>query len=506
MRYRLLGLVLVASLAGFAAQARAGTEAILIGGDGVHEILDAAADGAGGQYVVYRSGAGPYALSVQYANSLGAAVWGPVLVAPPGNVSDASVHRLSSGDLMVTYLTSSPTGNSLFAQPVAPPRTLFGTHISAIQPAGPSGPAKPLGQVVAVHGVVGLGDGVVVLAQGVGLPAHEWLFRVDAAGNPLWSRDAGTFDGAWSTPRLCLTPFGESVVVRPAAQLLAQKYDGAGRPMWNGGSDLVATSVSGSKIAVEVSCDAGGNTLLTWQDRRRGPAALDQFVQRLSPTGQVAWPDGVEVQRDVEAGNIAIAADDSGGAFLAMLRRTPLEQVPSSTARRLFVAHLSNVGLGGFAATRMDPATTVSQRGAHLAADGRGGVFVEWRTDPAIASNTLACLGLRWLDGSVTSAWGTDPTRTGQCNASEALDRLSVQGGQVALLWSDPRSGHTNVYRWTSPAAGVLGAPAPPTPAASAPAPAPILPNKAALQPEPRGLLPAPPPGATLKAPSFAPR
>lgn len=153
-------------------------------------------------------------------------------------------------------------------------------------------------------------------------------------------------------------------------RVYAQHIDRDGTPQWHADGIRVGGPAEYEQQLPTLCTDGVGGAIVVWRD------SLVR-AQHLSATGELLWgPDAIEVTNlALQAGWIAVAPDDSGGAIIAWVdwAGTPL----SMRLNRVDAAGNRRWGEAGLALA--SPMSEPYFPAAAAAPDGAGGLLLSWR-------------------------------------------------------------------------------------------------------------------------------
>jgi hypothetical protein len=169
--------------------------------------------------------------------------------------------------------------------------------------------------------------------------------------------------------------------------ILAQRIDGDGKPIWNAGKApaVVAASNGAERAAVVVSDGEGGAIVVfEWED---AAGDTDVMAQRISADGEVLWNGGQQAA-DVASGTAlercpVAVPDGQGGALVAFEFEFPEGEYKGDVD--IAAQRISGDGVrlwnGGERSTILSSAPAIERRPVAVA-DGSGGVIVAFEFEP----------------------------------------------------------------------------------------------------------------------------
>ncbi|MEO5988854.1 MAG: FlgD immunoglobulin-like domain containing protein [Candidatus Eisenbacteria bacterium] len=418
---------------------------------------NAVSDGVGGLLVAWTDTRSDSAdIYVQRMTGGGVAAWATNGVLACGALSDqdqASVASDGSGGAIVAWrdLRDGPTGD-LYAQHVTASGSIAWAQNGVKVCGAPNEQANP------VLVPDGFGGAVIIWEDnrsGVAIYAQ----RLRADGRPMWAADGVRLSNDTSPqfePTACSDGFGGAIVgwAQQSASgydVVAQGVDIQGGKRW-GVAGVAVCTAAGNQVHAQLVSDNAGGAVICWEDYRSGTA--DIYAQRLNlygltyfnangtpactVTGDQRWP---QLATDGASGAIMTWQDERAGEGDLYAQRWS----GSSGARLWSVA-------GEIVCNAPGP-----QQFASITRDGNGGAIITWedgRNGPSdIFAQRLSPLGARqWGTGGllVSSAPGS------QYQPVVAPDEDSV----VVIVWTDQRTGGSDLYAQGIPFAITLDAPA----------------------------------------------
>jgi hypothetical protein len=434
--------------------------------------IDAAPDGAGGMFVVWRDQRrGPSFNDVYGTHLLSDGSIAPgwsangVVLSASGTASRLSAMADGSGGLLVAWLdgpTLQGRLQSVSATGILRPGfPANGKSLTSINVGGPSG----------IH-LLAVGDGAgglyvqwnayngaldalqLVRLDGSGSLATGWTGPVIVGGSAFafgrpWGhvglmRDpaGGVFTG--EIVRVEDEPIGGSSYGRLQRTLASSAAGASAFLAPNGHDGTPAGHMTVEQMAY--APDGTGGVFAGWSIG--GPLGPAKYMQRYLVNGSGAWPFATTAPVSQ-----VLAADGGGGVFLAgaplgldrieLHRRLEDGSVPAGWASGYVVSASGNYASTGLTASA-------------------GLAFVAWSNGGA-GSNDLRASA---VSPAGTLAPGWNPGGDAVCTAAgdQILDRMLEDGaGGTLLVWRDLRAGNTDVYASlllaTGPAAALLGVP-----------------------------------------------
>lgn len=216
----------------------------------------------------------------------------------------------------------------------------------------------------------------------------------------------------------------------------AQWVDGSSHVRW-GSSGISVASSAGNQTYPSVSPDGSGGIVVAWQDESSG----DVYAQHLGPAGERSGPSAGTIicSASGEQSRILSSPDGAGGAVFVWVDRR------NGSNTDIYAQRMSAAGLLLWASNGVPVTTATGNQSAHcIVGDGAGGVVVVWQDTRNGFTNTD--LFAQALNGSGLPRW----TVNGVSVVSQPLNQYSpvadTSGGRIVVVWSDSRSGGTDVY------------------------------------------------------------
>jgi hypothetical protein len=205
---------------------------------------------------------------------------------------------------------------------------------------------------------------------------------------------------------------GAILVFADGGQVRAQRISPDGEVLWGADGVPIPSSVD-PPWALRAVADGSGGALVAWlecaPDQTTG---CDVFAQRLDGGGGLLWEAaGVQVS-DAATLGFDVAADGSGGAYVAWSERVTCVQRIDASGAPLWEA-------GALPCTSLLSADPTA--GPRLLPDGAGGVFLAWQSHPQ------------------TSAWGAQ--RLGPTGAFLWSETFAAGAGEDVQLVADASGG-----------------------------------------------------------------
>lgn len=284
-----------------------------------------------------------------------------------------------------------------------------------------------------------------LLVQLPGGPSSSFFFVVDWTKRDPQNVPVTAAGQVFVTPRCVSDAAGGSIVVHTdGLDILAQRVDATGTPLWGTGG-VVVCGVDGKQVAPEICADGAGGAIVVWTDRRPGANGLiDLYAQRLNALGVPQWTaTGVPVCTATGAEtNYRLVPDGAGGMFLVWNDTrgggNVFAQRIDSTGTALWLADGIQVGTGGSF--------------PQIIRDGGTGCIVAWKV------GTTALRALR-LDAAGLPLWAPAgvPVISGLSGTVNEFDLGADGAGGGVFAWEAPST--TLRVQRIDPAGALLWAP-----------------------------------------------
>lgn len=286
------------------------------------------------------------------------------------------------------------------------------------------------------------GGAIITWYDGRGTDTDIYAQRVDAGGSVRWSGDGVVLCSAqgpqWD-PVITRDGSGGAIVAwyearfDTAADIYAQRVDGAGTPRWSTNGVPICTEVNG-QVTPSITTDENGGAVVVWMDFRNGVVEL--FAQRIANAGATLWTaNGVLVC--VGSGfqyAPAMIPDGTGGAIITW------HDFRSGMVSDIFAQRIIGVGIRQWPAGGAIVSNAAGyQYRPQVASDGTSGAIICWYDYRGGVASDIYALRLS-PDGN--PLW----TPNGVLISGALNDQLfpSIVGdgrGGAFLAWQDLRNG-----------------------------------------------------------------
>ncbi len=273
--------------------------------------------------------------------------------------------------------------------------------------------------------------------------ADLYVQRVNAAGVPQWTANGvkvlSDFNGGGDLAAIGDGSGGAFLVWAVSdptddGNIFAGHVDGAGAVPagWSTAGVAVCTDPNG-QYSPMVAADGSGGCYVVWQDDRG--VSNEIYGQHLNGSAAVQWTaDGVSLTGG-NAGYTPSICTDGAGGFIAFW----------NTATAILGQHFDATPAEQWTAGGATVATGVSAVTEVMALpDPAGGAYLMWRDISGL--NTV--LRAQRVDGSGAPQWTSGGVSVCAATGDRYVeDAFAENGGGLALLWEDERSGmHTDLY------------------------------------------------------------
>lgn len=279
----------------------------------------------------------------------------------------------------------------------------------------------------------------------------------------LFSSTAITLHGQWSTSpndntAVCresgdqtapmIVPDGQGGTIiawqdarNGATDILAQRLDAYGIPMWEE-DGLVVCGATGAQNIAGLVPDGTGGAFVVWRDWRSVNA--DVYAQRLDAAGAGQWgTDGFPIATTPEDQREVTATSDGTGGLLIVWSDSTGTSGFDIKAQRLSPDGIPQWGTGGIAIS----AATGDQTHPGVAGDGNGGAFITWE-DERDAGVSLKDIYAQRVRPEGVAAWTTDGIPVCTVGEDQWFPHPVADGpAHVIIFWEDGRTaGSVDIY------------------------------------------------------------
>ncbi|MBN2071172.1 MAG: T9SS type A sorting domain-containing protein [Candidatus Krumholzibacteriota bacterium] len=262
--------------------------------------------------------------------------------------------------------------------------------------------------------------------------------RIDSAGNTLWTAGGvnagpyivGTYDESNATTVLTGDGAGGAIMVwyretdGLIRDIVAQRIDAAGNPVWQGGILLNPDSVVQRRLAIVT--DGSGGAIVSWVNYEDGEYAI--YAQRLDPGGNELWTSGgVEIFGATSYDFPLAVEDGSGGAIVMASSRHYLQRVDRN-GDLLWIPGSVQI---------------YSDKSLDIAPDDAGGAIVSWRR--SVSPSGFIILAQR-VDAGGNKHWPEGGLHIADLDEDFGAQGMIPDGsGGAYIVYGDYRSPE---YQW----------------------------------------------------------
>ncbi len=269
--------------------------------------------------------------------------------------------------------------------------------------------------------------------------------RIDGGGQPLWNggQSLPVVAFAWDQdgPTVCADGQGGAFVAWSDARddvgdVYAQRLDTAGTALWTANGIPVATG-SGGQDAITARRAEDGDVLLAWVDRRSG--SPDIYGQKLAAAnGAPRWTAGGSTVCTAAESQYRPALDTDGasGAVVAWFDYRDASGPPWNLniyAQRITAAGAPAWALNGVAVC----AALDAQRDVDLVADGSGGAFLAWEDNRS--GTGLEDIYAQHVDDAGRPQWADDGVAVCVAPGNQQRPDLVRGADGIIVTWPDDR-------------------------------------------------------------------
>ncbi len=198
--------------------------------------------------------------------------------------------------------------------------------------------------------------------------------RINSEGEFLWGQGGKPVSGVGCVCDMVPDGYG-GVIIASGGKM--QRIDHEGKVMWSKeGITICTTLTPGSDNKPRILADGSGGAIVVWPDNRAASGQYDIYAQRISPEGEILWPEGgIPVCAPQHAQTTPqIVSDGSDGAIVAWLG--PRFDYPQACVQRLspdgkLLWEKEGIQLGALPITAPSPSVAITP-------DNAGGAIVVW--------------------------------------------------------------------------------------------------------------------------------
>jgi hypothetical protein len=246
--------------------------------------------------------------------------------------------------------------------------------------------------------------------------------------------DAGSQSGL----RMCSDGSGGAILVwvdrrkektNTGGDIYAQRLNDQGIALWTADGVMICDTVGTQEFPAIIS-DGTGGAIITWQDARTGQYTGNIYVQHINAAGQTIWG---RQGKQLTTGNNwfvpSLASDGAGGTILSYRNGV--------TPAGIYAQRVDSSGTVRWAANGVSLAGGYCDY-PNVAADDSGGAFVAWTF---VRSSGYMNIYVQRISSAGVARWtaGGIPVRV-QDAMQGSVNLLNMGRGSVILSWYDERS------------------------------------------------------------------
>ena len=276
--------------------------------------------------------------------------------------------------------------------------------------------------------------------------------RVDGSGSVQWVADGVPVCTAiyiqWQ-PQLTSDGSGGAIIAWADMRsglfhIYAQRIGASGTLMWIADGMPICTA-SGDQGYPQLTSDASGGAIVTWQDDRNGN--YDIYAQRVNANGTAMWTaNGVAIcQAGGGQGAPKLTSDGSGGAIITW--------GDARAGYHIFAQRIAGNGTAKWMANGAAICIAAGDQGVpQISSDGSGGAVIAWE-DSRFGNYDIYA---QRVDANGTAMWTANGVAICTAGRDQGAPQLTSDGSGGALIaWDDHRNGvDSDIYAQRVDAAG----------------------------------------------------
>ncbi|GEM_PF-672701 len=221
--------------------------------------------------------------------------------------------------------------------------------------------------------------------------------------------------------------------------IYAQRFDGNGNAQWTANGVLLCNATN-DQIEPKLVADGAGGAVVSWLDYRGGSGFTDIFCQRVLPNGTAAWTsNGVPV---CIAPNIQWnhqIVDDGTGKWIVVW-----QDRRSSNYDNIFAQKIDASGNAVWAANGIPLAPIAgAQYYPQIACDNHGGAVVVWQDNRTGSDYNIVAQRFD-LNGQLL--WSSLGLPICDVAGHQYNPQIVLQGSDCLITWQDKRGGDFDIY------------------------------------------------------------
>ena len=289
----------------------------------------------------------------------------------------------------------------------------------------------------------GVGGMIVVWNTG----SATYAQRVDELGNGLWNAAGVQLFPAVTVlgvKDLVADGLGGAIITWYSSaagptdyNVFAQRIDGNGALLWNGGAPVPVCTATNAQTNPKVAADGIGGAIIVWEDLRNG-SNLDVYIQRVDPQGLPQWQvDGIGQSITGRQGNPRIVSDGAQGGIIVWedLRTSP------TFLQTILASRIDAAGSPQWIFSACDPMYFPLLKG--ITGNGAGGVIVCWTERSQLGFDTVLVQNI----GATGRLWSPTSRGVKVIDNGLAFNPSIVSDGSdgAIVAWEDVRNTATDI-------------------------------------------------------------
>ncbi|MFX1449990.1 MAG: hypothetical protein ACFFCM_04045 [Promethearchaeota archaeon] len=403
-------------------------------------------DGVGGAVITWvdeRDGATADDIYAQRINSIGKIQWTPngeAICTAAGDQLSAQLCSDCAGGAIITWIHDTGSDFNIYAQKI-----------------NSSGGTEWTGNGTAICMAMFFQIELQICSDGAGGAIIAWrdlrddsgdiyVQRINSSGGVEWTDDGFAICniiGTQSNPQICYDGAGGAIITwqdkrdGPAVDdIYAQRINSSGDIYWTSNGIAICTA-DNQQFTPKLCSDGAGGAIITWQDERDGSTVDDIYAQRINSSGDINWTGNGTAICTAENQQFTpqLCSDGAGGAVITW------EDERKVTNRDIYALRVNSSGdIKGTANGTAICTADNGQWSPQLCSDGTGGAVITWEderdgaaNDDIYAQRINSIGGVEWIgNGTVI------------CSADnqQAYPQICSNGvGDAIITWEDERDG-----------------------------------------------------------------
>ncbi len=283
-----------------------------------------------------------------------------------------------------------------------------------------------------------------------GAAADIYAQRLNGAGVPQWTPGGVAVCVATDDqliPSIIPDGTGGAIIawhdgrtdgVNTNADIYAQKLDADGVPQWTTDGVLICAATR-NQLVPKLASDGAGGAIITWYDYRNNFSTPDVYAQRVNSTGVVEWlTDGVEIAV-IQGSQIGprIVSDGAGGAVIVWL------DFRSLTHYDVYAQRVISDGTPQWGANGTAISTSSGLKfNLEMVSDGAGGAIATWQDNRGVSADIYA----QRVSFAGVAQWTGDAAVCTE-GSFQNYPSIATDGANGAVIsWEDSRVSGTDIY------------------------------------------------------------